>query len=49
MTESSPKGIENTAGKGEITHHEQFLLFPHCFQETSTAYMLKPGFVWEKG
>ena len=23
--------IENTAGKGEIAHYEQFLLFPQCF------------------
>ena len=24
-------------GKGEITHYEQFLLFPQCFQRTCTA------------
>ena len=23
--------VENTGGKGEIAHYEQFLLFPHCF------------------
>ena len=28
------KEVENTVGKGEIAHYEQFLLFPHCFQET---------------
>ena len=28
------KGIENTVGKGEIAHYEQFLLFPQCFQKT---------------
>ena len=33
------KGVENTAGKGEIAHYEQFLLFPQCFQKTSTADM----------
>ena len=26
------KQVENTVGKGEITHYEQFLLFPQCFQ-----------------
>ena len=26
------KRIENTLGIGEITRHEQFLLFPHCVQ-----------------
>ena len=29
--------VENTVGKGEIVHHEQFLLFPECFQKTYTA------------
>ena len=23
--------LENTVGKGEIAHDEQFLLFPQCF------------------
>ena len=31
------KQIENTVGKGEIAHYEQFLLFPQCFQKTCTA------------
>ena len=31
------KLVENTVGKGEIAHYEQFLLFPQCFQKTSTA------------
>ena len=31
------KGVENTEGKGEIAHYEQFLLFPRCFQKTCTA------------
>ena len=31
------KKMENTAGKGEIAHYEQFLLFPQCFQKTCTA------------
>ena len=29
--------IENTIGKGEIARYEQFLLFPQCFQTTSTV------------
>ena len=32
-----PKRAENTIGKGEIARHEQFLLFPQCFQKTCTA------------
>ena len=31
------KWVENTVGKEEIARNEQFLLFPHCFQKTSTA------------
>ena len=31
------KRLENTVGKGEIAHDEQFLLFQQCFQKTSTA------------
>ena len=26
------KQVENTMGKGEIAHYEQFLLFPKCYQ-----------------
>ena len=26
--------VENTVGKREIAHYEQFLLFPQCFQKT---------------
>ena len=33
------KRVENTVGKGEIAHYEQFLLFPQCFRKTSTADM----------
>ena len=47
MAECS-KQIENNVGKGEIAHYEQFLLFPHCFQKTCTADILKPGLVWER-
>ena len=31
------KQVENTVGKGEIAHYEQFLLFPQGFQKTCTA------------
>ena len=31
------KRVENTVGKEEIAHYEQFLLFPQCFQKTCTA------------
>ena len=31
------KQVENTVGKVEIAHYEQFLLFPQCFQKTCTA------------
>ena len=33
------KRVENTVGKGEIAHYEQFLLFPQCFLKTCTADM----------
>ena len=32
MAENSQKPVENTVGKGEIAHYEQFLLFPQSFQ-----------------
>ena len=31
------KWVENTVGKGEIAHHEQFLLFPQCFRKIYSA------------
>ena len=34
MAEIFSKQVENTVGKGEIAHYEQFLLFPQCFQKT---------------
>ena len=36
-SEMLPKQVENTEGKGEIAHYEQFLLFPQCFQRTCAA------------
>ena len=47
MTKFS-KWVENTVGKGEIAHYEQFLLFPHCFLKTCNADMSKRGLVWER-
>ena len=32
------KRVENNVGKGETARYKQFLLFPHCFQKTCTAY-----------
>ena len=29
--------VGNIGGKGEIAHHEQFLLFPHCFKRLELA------------
>ena len=31
------KRVENTVGKGQIAHYEQFVLFPQCFQKTCTV------------
>ena len=32
------KQLENTVGKGEVAHYEQFLLFPRCFPKACSAY-----------
>ena len=37
MAKKFSKQVENTVEKGEIARYEQFLLFPQCFQKTSTA------------
>ena len=29
--------VENIVGKEEISHYEQFLLFPQCFQKQSVV------------
>ena len=42
------KRAENTVGKGEIAHDEQFLLFPQCFLKICTADMSKQRLVWER-
>ena len=38
---------ENSVGKEEIAHYEQFLLFPQCFQKTCTADTYQ-AFFWER-
>ena len=45
------KQVENTVGKGEIVHYEQFLLFPQCFQDlycrhVKTSACLGKGSRW---
>ena len=42
------KWVENTVGKGEIAHYEQFLLFLECFRKTCTADTYKQRLVWER-
>ena len=39
--------MENTMGKGEIAHYEQFLLFPQCFQKDCFPGVSKGVIVWE--
>ena len=39
MSENFTKRVENTVEKGEIACYKQFLLFPQCFQKTSTPDM----------
>ena len=39
--------VENTVGKGEIAHYEQFLLFPLCFQKACFPGASKGVIVWE--
>ena len=37
--------VEKIVGKGEIARHEQFLLFPQCFQKLSVADASKRVFM----
>ena len=39
--------VENTVGKGEIAHYEQFLLFPECFHKACFPEASKGVTVWE--
>ena len=41
------KRVENTVGKGEIARHEQFLLFPQCFQKARFPGASIGAIVWE--
>ena len=41
------KRVENTVGKGEIARHEQFLLFPQCFQKACFPGASKGVIAWE--
>ena len=41
------KRVENTVGKGEIARHEQFLLFPQCFQKACFPGASKGVIVWK--
>ena len=41
------KQAENTVGKGEIAHYEQFLRFPQCFQKACFPGASKGVIVWE--
>ena len=43
----SSKRVENTVGKGEIAHYEQFLHFPQCFQKASFPEASKGVIMWE--
>ena len=39
--------VENSVGKGEIAHNEQFLLFPQCSQKACFPGASKDVIVWE--
>ena len=39
--------VENSVGKGEIAHNEEFLLFPQCFQKACFPGASKDVIVWE--
>ena len=47
MAESYSKWVENSVGKGEIAHYEQFLLFPQCFQKACFPGASKAVVLWE--
>ena len=47
MAEKLLKPVENTVGKGEIAHYEQFLLFPQCFQMPCFPGASKGVIMWE--
>ena len=44
----SYQSVENTVRKGEIARHEQFLLFPQCFEKACFPGASKGDIVWER-
>ena len=42
------KWVESTVGRGEIARHEQFLLFPQCFQKACFPGASKGVIKWER-
>ena len=49
MAETADPNEYKILGKGEIAHFEQFLIVPHCFQNTCTAVTFKKKWlVWER-
>ena len=46
MTISVFHRVENIVEKEENAGYQHFLLFPKCFQETSSSRSLKVGIVW---
>ena len=48
MAESPSKWKENTVGKGEIAHYEQFLLFPLQILKTQGLFGKGLKALWEK-
>ena len=43
----SDQRVENTVGKEEFAHYEQFLLFPQCFQKACFPGASIGVTVWE--
>ena len=44
-----PKWVENTVGKGEIAHYEQFLFFPTVFSTDLYCKHMKTRACFGKG
>ena len=41
--------VENIEEKGEIAHHEQFILLPQHLQKLSAAEVSEDIWMWENG
>ena len=37
--------VENISANGEITHHEQFVILPQCFQKLFAAEVCGKGLI----